>query len=87
MTTDQERLSRQADILVVGGGMPGLAAAALAAEEGARVLVLGRWWAAGVNAGGLSNWTNTGGLAPAFITERKAAISALGSLNSASAPR
>lgn len=37
-------------------------------------------WAAGVDAGGLSNWTYAGGLAPAFITGRKAAASALAAL-------
>lgn len=37
-------------------------------------------WAAGVDAGGLSNWTYAGGLAPAFITGRRAAASALATL-------
>lgn len=41
-------------------------------------------WAAGVDAGGLSNWTYAGGLAPAFITGRRAAASALASLALAS---
>jgi succinate dehydrogenase/fumarate reductase flavoprotein subunit len=39
-------------------------------------------WAAGVDAGGLSNWTYAGGLAPAFITGRRAAASALATLAS-----
>ena len=34
-------------------------------------------WAVGVDAGGLSNWTYAGGLAPAFIMGRRAAMSAL----------
>lgn len=34
-------------------------------------------WAAGVDAGGLSNYTYVGGLAPAFITGRRTAASAL----------
>ena len=34
-------------------------------------------WVAGVDAGGLSNWTYAPGLAPAFITGRRAAASAL----------
>jgi succinate dehydrogenase/fumarate reductase flavoprotein subunit len=34
-------------------------------------------WAAGVDCGGLSNWTYAGGLAPAFIMGRRAALSAL----------
>ena len=40
MTTDQSRLPDRIDVLVVGGGMSGLAAAALAAEDGAKVLVI-----------------------------------------------
>ena len=40
-------------------------------------------WAAGVDAGGLSNWTYAGGLAPAFITGRRAAASALASASNA----
>lgn len=44
-------------------------------------------WAAGVDAGGLSNWTYAGGLAPAFITGRRAGKSALTSLAPASEAR
>ena len=40
MTNDHEQLPDQVDLLVVGGGMAGLAAASLAAEEGKRVLVI-----------------------------------------------
>jgi succinate dehydrogenase/fumarate reductase flavoprotein subunit len=43
-------------------------------HDGVRVTGL---WAAGVDAGGLSNHTYAGGLAPAFITGRRAAASAL----------
>jgi hypothetical protein len=35
-----------------------------------RILV-GGLWATEVGAGGLSNWTYTGGLVPAFITGRR----------------
>lgn len=44
-------------------------------------------WAAGVDAGGLSNWTYAGGLAPAFITGRKAAASAISTLDRPSEAR
>lgn len=40
MTTDHERPPDQVDVLVSGGGMAGLAAATVAAEAGARVLVV-----------------------------------------------
>ena len=40
MTVEQTRLPERVDVLVVGGGMAGLAAAATAAEGGARVLVI-----------------------------------------------
>lgn len=40
MTADTARLPEAVDVLVVGGGMAGLAAASLAAEEGKRVLVI-----------------------------------------------
>ena len=43
-------------------------------HDGVRVNGL---WAAGVDVGGLSNRTYAGGLAPAFITGRRAAASAL----------
>lgn len=42
---------------------------------------VGGIWAAGVDAGGLSNCTYAGGLAPAFITGRRAASSALAALD------
>lgn len=41
---------------------------------------IGGLWAAGVDAGGLSNWTYAGGLAPAYITGCRVAASALASL-------
>ena len=44
-------------------------------------------WAAGVDAGGLSNWTYAGGLAPAFIIGRRAAVSALDALTPVSDAR
>lgn len=40
MTAERKRLPDQVDVLVVGGGMAGLAAAMVAAKEGARVLVI-----------------------------------------------
>ena len=40
-------------------------------------MLVGGLWAAGVDAGGLSNWTYAGGLAPAFITGRRAGASAI----------
>lgn len=43
---------------------------------------VGGLWAAGVDVGGLSNRTYAGGLAPAFITGRRAASSALATLTS-----
>lgn len=42
-------------------------------------------WAAGVDAGGLSNYTYAGGLAPDFITGRRAAVSALAVLEASKA--
>jgi NADPH-dependent 2,4-dienoyl-CoA reductase/sulfur reductase-like enzyme len=40
MTVDRTWLPERVDVLVVGGGMAGLAAAMVAAENGARVLVI-----------------------------------------------
>ncbi len=44
MTAERERMPDQVDMLVVGSGMAGLAAATVAAEEGARVLVIEKRW-------------------------------------------
>jgi flavin-dependent dehydrogenase len=40
VSVDQTRLPERVDVLVVGGGMAGLAAATVAAENGALVLVI-----------------------------------------------